>query len=101
MSGDFRAFAATALLGLVQAAGAWTVEPADTGAALLNPGMGWVCHFYDNSPLKYGERLEPSDSLAWFPGCTTVYLRIQWSALEPEEGVFNWALLDTPAQRWI
>ena len=83
------------------AAGAWTVTPADTGAACQNPGMGWVCHFYDNSPRKYGERLEPSDALAWFPGCSVVYLRIQWSTLEPEEGVFNWALLDTPAQRWI
>ena len=83
------------------AAGAWTVTPVDTGAALQNPGMGWVCHFYDNSPKSYGARLEPSDSLAWFPGCSVVYLRIQWATLEPEEGVFNWALLDTPAQRWI
>jgi len=83
------------------AAGAWTVTPVDTGAALQNPGMGWVCHFYDNSEKSYGARLEPSDSLAWFPGCSVVYLRIQWSTLEPEEGVFNWALLDTPAQRWI
>ena len=83
------------------AAGAWTVTPVDTGAALQNPGMGWVCHFYDNSPRSYGARLEPSDSLAWFPGCSVVYLRIQWATLEPEEGVFNWALLDTPAQRWI
>jgi hypothetical protein len=30
-----------------------------------------------------------------------VYLRVPWAFLEPEEGRFNWALLDTPAQRWI
>ena len=30
-----------------------------------------------------------------------VYLRVPWAFLEPDEGEFNWALLDTPAQRWI
>jgi hypothetical protein len=36
-----------------------------------------------------------------WPGLSTVYFRIPWAFLEPEEGRFNWALLDTPAQRWI
>jgi hypothetical protein len=78
-----------------------TLRPADDGRALVNPGMGWTLHFYSNIPQNYGSRLEPSDALAWFPGCSTVYLRIPWAYLEPEEGVFNWAALDTPAQRWL
>jgi hypothetical protein len=78
-----------------------TVRPADNGVVLLNPGMGWTMHFYSNIPQNYGSRLEPSDALAWFPGCSTVYLRIPWAYVEPEEGVYNWAILDTPAQRWI
>jgi len=78
-----------------------TVRPVDDGRALLNPGMGWTMHYYSNAPKNYGSRLEPSDALTWFPGCSTVYLRIPWSYVEPEEGVFNWAILDTPAQRWI
>ena len=78
-----------------------TVRPADNGRALINPGMGWTMHYYSNVPQNYGSRLEPADSLAWFPGCSTVYLRIPWAFVEPEEGVFNWAILDTPAQRWI
>lgn len=73
----------------------------DTGKALLNPMMGWTMHFYSNAPWNYGAKLEPSDSLEWFEGCSTVYLRIPWAYLEPEEGKFNWAMLDTPAQRWI
>jgi alpha-L-rhamnosidase len=77
------------------------VTPADTGAALINPGMGWVLHFYDNIPTNYGSRLEPSDTVDDFPGLTVVYLRIPWSYIEPEEGKFNWAVVDTPAQRWI
>jgi beta-galactosidase GanA len=63
--------------------------------------MGGTIHFYSNIPGNYGSKLEASDALLWFPGCSTVYLRIPWAYVEPEEGVFNWAILDTPAQRWI
>ena len=76
-------------------------RPADHGRALINPGMGLTLHFYSNVPGNYGSRLEPSDALAWFPGCSVVYLRIPWAYLEPEEGVYNWAAFDTPAQRWL
>lgn len=78
-----------------------TIRPTDTGAALVNPDMGWTMHFYSNVPSNYGSRLEPSDTVEDFPGLSTVYLRVPWSMVEPEEGRFNWAMLDTPAQRWI
>ena len=78
-----------------------TVRPEDTGNALVNPGMGWTMHFYSNIPENYGSKLEPSDTVEDFPGLSTVYLRVPWAYLEPEEGKFNWALFDTPAQRWI
>lgn len=81
--------------------GRFEVSPTDTGEALNNPSMGWTCHFYSNIPTNYGSKLEPSDTLEDFPGVTTVYLRVPWAYLEPEEGQFNWALLDTPAQRFI
>lgn len=77
------------------------VELQDDGRALINPGMGWTMHFYSNVPTNYGSRLEPSDALDWFEGCSTVYLRLPWAFLEPEEGVFNWSMVDAPAQRWI
>ncbi|MDR1455834.1 MAG: DUF4832 domain-containing protein [Tannerella sp.] len=75
--------------------------PQDHGKALVNPGMGWTMHFYSNVPQNYGSKLEPSDTLDYFPGLSTVYLRLPWSFIEPEEGRFNWEMLDTPAQRWI
>lgn len=86
---------------LVSAAQGSTVRPVDTGEALVNPGMGWTMHFYSNIPTNYGSKLAPSDTLDDFPGLSTVYLRVPWAYLEPEEGKYNWALLDTPAQRWI
>lgn len=87
----------------VSAVGAFaaTVRPSDDGRALVNPGMGWTMHYYSNVPRSYGSFVEPGDSLTNFPGCSTVYLRIPWAYLEPDEGVYNWAALDTPAQRWI
>jgi hypothetical protein len=78
-----------------------TVRPEDNGKALVNPDMGWTMHFYSNIPENYGSKLDPSDTLEDFPGLSTVYLRVPWAFLEPEEGRFNWALFDTPAQRWI
>jgi hypothetical protein len=78
-----------------------TVRPEDNGQALVNPDMGWTMHFYSNVPENYGSKLDPSDTLDDFPGLSTVYLRVPWAFLEPEEGKFNWALFDTPAQRWI
>lgn len=78
-----------------------TVHPANHGKALINPAMGWTMHFYSNVPKNYGSQLEPADTVEDFPGLSTVYLRVPWAFVEPEEGRFNWALLDTPAQRWI
>ena len=63
--------------------------------------MGWVLHHYDNIAFNYGGKLEPSDTVDDFPGVSVVYLRIAWSYLEPQEGRFNWSVLDTPAQRWL
>ena len=76
-------------------------SPVDHGKALVNPGMGWTMHFYSNLLSNYGSKLEAYDTLDDFPGVSTVYLRIPWSFVEPEEGKFNWEVLDTPAQRWI
>lgn len=78
-----------------------TITLSDTGETLQNPGMGWVLHFYDNEIQNYGSKLEPSDTVDEFPCLSVIYLRIAWSFLEPEEGKYNWSILDTPAQRWI
>lgn len=87
------------LLGL--AAQPVVVHPLDNGAALVNPGMGWVAHHYDNTLLKYHQNLAPSDTVDDFPGLSAIYLRLAWSYLEPEEGRFEWSVVDTAAQRWI
>ena len=76
------------------------VQPRDTGQALVNPDMGWTLMFYSNVPDNYGSKLDPDDTVDEWPGLSVVYLRVPWAFIEPEEGRFNWPLLDTPAQRW-
>ncbi len=66
---------------------------------LVNPHKGWVIHYFDNTVAKYGNRLG-DDNLDDFPGFTTVYLRLAWNYLEPEEGRFNWEVIDGPIRRW-
>lgn len=76
------------------------VRPKDNGRALVNPGMGWVFHHYDNSLDGYGEPLGTDYDGRNFPGLSVVYLRLAWSFLEPEEGLFNWSILDSVIQRY-
>lgn len=96
-----RLFSILMLAAAATAAELTVVRPADTGEALVNPDMGWTLHFYSNQIENYGSKLAPSDTLDDWPGLSVIYLRVPWLFLEPREGEFNWALFDTPAQRWI
>ena len=77
-----------------------TVTFQDNGDELTNPGMGFVFHFYDNNIQAYGSRLAPEDMLEDWKGVSQVYLRLPWSLIEPQEGHFEWSVLDTPMQRY-
>jgi len=86
---------------LVLTASAATVRPQATEEALINPGMGWVFYKYSNRIWAYGVNTPTEDTLDWFPGCSTIYMRLTWNDLEPEEGDFRWEILDSYAQPWI
>ena len=96
-----QSMAATCLCMVATAAHTATFLGVDDGRVLTNPDMGLTMHYYSNVPHEYGSRVEPGDDMTWFPGCSVCYLRLPWSMIEPEEGVFDWATIDTPAQRWI
>jgi len=78
-----------------------TLSLTDNALPLINPGMGWKLHYYDNSIVKYGHKLDPADTLDDWPGLSTIYLRLPWSAVEPKHQDFDWSVVDAPAQRWI
>ncbi len=73
----------------------------DSTRVCNNPHKGWCIHYYDNGIKEYGNRLAPDDSLPGFPGLNDIYLRLAWSYLEPEEGVYNWLLIDSIINRWV
>jgi hypothetical protein len=65
-----------------------------------NPHKGWYHHYYDNSLKVYGPLLEPDDFLEDFPGLNHIYLRVDWSHLEPEEGKYDWEVIDRIINPW-
>lgn len=73
----------------------------DTAKVCSNPHKGWSIHYFSNSLSQYGKSLAPNDSLPGFPGLNDIYFRLAWSYLEPKEGVYNWALIDTLIQKWV
>lgn len=73
----------------------------DNHAILNNPDMGLILYEYTNQAEIYGSSLDYGDTLAEFPGISTVYMRLPWGLLEPEEGCYDWSWFDTPAQRHL
>lgn len=76
------------------------VELADNGELLSNPDMGWNLSYYANSLVGYGSQLKPNDYLDDYP-CSTVFFRLGWNFFEPEEGKYNWTVVDDIADQWI
>lgn len=77
-----------------------TVSFKDNGSALVNPGMGFIEYTYAGRLWAYGSTTPSWDALDWFPGCSTVYMRLLWSELEPREGEYRWDILDRYSQAW-
>jgi len=78
-----------------------TVTPQVTDEILVNPGMGLVYYHSAGRLWAYGAKTEPGDALDWFPGVSTIYLRVLWNDLEPEEGEYRWDLIDSSAAAFV
>ncbi|UKI32239.1 MAG: hypothetical protein L6W00_01030 [Lentisphaeria bacterium] len=63
-----------------------TAEFQDSGETLINPMMGWMYEFYSDTTGNRYPLPEFTDAADNFPGNSTIYMRIPWSSLEPEEG---------------
>ena len=48
------------ITGAVHAEETTTVQTQDNGAALVNPGMGWMVDFCSNVTANYGSHLSPA-----------------------------------------
>lgn len=73
----------------------------DSTKVCNNPHKGWTFHYYSNKIKSYGSRMSPKDSLPDFPCLNEIYLRLAWSYLEPEEGIYDWLVIDSIINRWV
>ena len=82
----------------------------DEYAVLDNPHKGWYWHYIDNgysriSELdgvlcrRYFDREDEFD-IQTFPGMHHLALRIDWSDVEKQEGVFDWSFIDRIFERY-
>ena len=88
------------LIVTVVQAGSLSIKPIDNKAELTNPDMGWTLYMYDDGLDVYGSKILPKDTLSDWPGMSTVYLRIPWSVLEPEEGKYCWYIIDDQLRKF-
>ena len=70
----------------------------DATRVLVNPHKGWYHHYPDNNPNKY--IIARDADLLEFPGMDHVYIRLAWSYLEPEEGRYDWAVINRIIEKW-
>ncbi len=73
----------------------------DEKTALNNPDKGWYIHYYDNGIGRYGAGLKPEEALKILPCLDHIYLRLAWGYLEPEEGKFDWEVIDKVIEPYV
>jgi len=75
---------------------------ADDKTVLENPHKGWYLHFIDNGMSRgiYRDDIAEGDFLEYVSGMNNLYLRIDWSDIEKEEGVFDWSSIDRIMSDW-
>ncbi len=71
----------------------------DDRIALENPHKGWYHHYPDNHINKY--IIKDDSDLLDFPGMDHLYIRLAWAYLEPEEGRFDWDIIDSIIDKWV
>ncbi|WCJ58624.1 beta-galactosidase [Fontisphaera persica] len=70
----------------------------DERKPLANPHKGWYHHYPDNHINKY--QVTNDQDLLTFPGMDHLYIRLAWAYLEPEEGRFQWEVIDRLIEKW-
>jgi hypothetical protein len=71
----------------------------DEQRILINPDKGWYHHYYDNG--TWGYKIKQDADADKFPGLHHFYIRIPWALLEPQEGLYDWSLIDDLEKKWV
>jgi hypothetical protein len=71
----------------------------DETRVLVNPHKGWYHHYYDNGLESY--LAQSAAELDTFPGMHHLYLRFPWGYIEPQQGVYDWSLIDDIVMQYV
>ncbi|MGH9616063.1 MAG: beta-galactosidase, partial [Acidobacteriaceae bacterium] len=86
------------------------VKPKPFDGVLVNPGIGFTTfQRFNGDSLNSGTKWTEGFPIVYqpfhgslqtpdFPMTSIAYFRIYWRFVEPEEGVYNWAMLDKALQ---
>lgn len=77
-----------------------TVELVDNQKNLSNPGMGWNQMFYTFDDVPVPTVNDRGDLLNWIP-CDILSFRVSWAKMEPQEGQYNWSVIDDATGSWL
>lgn len=74
----------------------------DDKTVLRNPHKGWYWHYFDNGMKRplYRDKLKPDEDYKNVPGLNHLYLRIDWSDIQPSPYVFDWSKIDSVMEKW-
>ncbi len=84
-------------LGSLSAQDQVIVRPREIDSILVNPGIGFnTSQHVDTRPGPDGRYPyhDPQLSFDEYPQTTLAYLRFEWAVFEPEEGRYNWYIID-------
>lgn len=81
------AIAMSRVVSAVEVNDAALVNPKPIDDVLTNPGIGFECGLQADRAIKN------------YPSCSIAYFRFYWDKLEPEEGQYNFALIDDILKR--
>lgn len=76
----------------------------DDTILLNNPDKGWYIHYVDNGVRQdgatYRADIKGPESLENIPQLNGIYLRMDWSDIEKEKGVFDFSFIDDVFERF-
>lgn len=77
-------------------------ERADDKRVLSNPHKGWYWHYYDNGMKRpmYRDKTPKNEDYKGFPGLNHLYLRVDWSDIQPTPNAFDWSKIDSVMEKW-
>lgn len=86
--------------GQISAEGKITKEFADSGEVLVNPYMGIFSYYLDNGLVSYDIHYENDEYFEDVPGLSNIYIRVPWSVIEPEKGVYDFSAIDGAIEKF-